>query len=120
MRALFALAFVICAALSPAAAQVRCSIVDEEHIRHIAARLNVTRGPRLVEAGVAHRSLNELVRSVTDDNQEHSTIWWGELGEENGGGILVLGSEGEGGCHVLQVPAQQWPMVLRVILGTAV
>jgi hypothetical protein len=99
-----------------ARANGQCFAGNEDHVRYVAGRMNAAEAPRRVEAGAAKRSLNELIRAVTEDDREHSTIWWAPLQD---GGLLIVGSEG-GGCGVLQVPPAQWGHVLRVILGTPV
>jgi hypothetical protein len=99
-----------------ARADEQCFAGNENHARFIAGRMNATEAPRRVESGAAARSLNELIRAITDDDREHSFMWWAPLNE---GGLLIVGSEG-GGCGVMQVPPAQWLHVQRVIHGVAI
>jgi hypothetical protein len=99
-----------------ARADGQCFAGNENHARYIAGRMNATEAPRRVESEATKRSLNELIRAVTNDDREHSLIWWAPL---NDGGLLIVGSEG-GGCGVMQVPPAQWLHVQRVIHGVAI
>lgn len=121
MRRPFAFLFGFMSALVLLATFARANgrdCIAEDAVRLEMGRMNAIRGPRLVEDATAKRSLNELYRSATGQSDEFSVIWWGDLA--NGSGLLLFGEPGASVCHELSIPAQHWPMVLRVILGVAV
>jgi hypothetical protein len=103
--------------LLPLLARAEWHCTDPAIVNRMLAEMNAAPA-MLVESEVARRSLNEFRRHHTNADDEHQIIYAGS--DSEGAGLLVFGSPSSPRCAVLQVPAQIWPTVLRIILGTTV